>query len=207
MKPSAIPAPAARSLRAAALAAAFAACSAPGAHAMTACQGELSSTLLQPLPKPVLIHMDMQTSTPTSNTLAQAFANGMQNAGAQVVPGQQAGTINLRLTWNVLAQGGSGGGSGQGGGAWPSSSESFLAGGIQRANPDIPSYDVFAPATPVQSGLLIFRAQALDPSSGATLWIGSLQCTLQGADNQTLAYQLGQAIGGAFGKRQSRVPM
>ncbi|MBS0561944.1 MAG: hypothetical protein JSR21_17990 [Proteobacteria bacterium] len=205
MRPNAMLAPSIGTLRAATLAAALAAMPVLGAQAMTACQGELSSTLLKPLPSPPVVHIDMQTSTPTSTAQAQAFANGMRNAGATVAPGPQPGAVNLRLTWNVLPQGGSGGG--QGGGGYPGGSEGFLSGGIARANPDIPSYDAFAPATPAQAGLLVFRAQATDPSSGATLWIGSVQCTLQGADNQTLAYQLGQAIGGAFGQRRSRVPM
>jgi hypothetical protein len=53
----------------------------------------------------------------------------------------------------------------------------------------------------------MFRVEARDPTGATIYWIGSAQCTLQGGDNQQLAYQLGHLIGGAIGQRRSRVAM
>jgi hypothetical protein len=44
-------------------------------------------------------------------------------------------------------------------------------------------------------------------TTGATDWIGSIQCTLLGNDNQTLADQLGYRIGGTLGKRVDNGPL
>jgi hypothetical protein len=71
----------------------------------------------------------------------------------------------------------------------------------------MPNYDAFAPGQSAQSGLLIFRAEARDPTGATIYWIGSAQCTLRGGDNQQLAYQLGHLIGGSIGHRLSRVAM
>jgi len=188
------------------------------AAAMNTCGGELSSAALQPLPVPAVVGLDLSDSSPTSATLAAAFTRGMSVAGAQV-PDGQAATVKLRLTWQVLGQGGSGQGGGnalvpmqpgpQGTGAsvWSGNSQTFLQGGIDRAMPDMPNYDMFAPGQSAQSGLLIFRAEARNPAGDTIYWIGSVQCTLTGGDNQTLAYQLGQLIGSAIGQRRDRVPM
>jgi hypothetical protein len=66
---------------------------------------------------------------------------------------------------------------------------------------------LFTPQQPAQSALLILRVEANDPSTGTTDWIGSIQCTLLGNDNQTLAFQLGYRIGGTLGKRVDNGPL
>ena len=82
-----------------------------------------------------------------------------------------------------------------------------LQGGETAALPGIPSYDMFAPKQAVQSALLFMRAQLQPVGSNAPAWIATLQCTLQPADNQQLAYQLGYLIGGAIGKRIDNSPL
>ncbi len=188
-----------------------------GAFAMDSCSGEFSASALQALPASAVLGLDLADSSAANASLAGAFTQGMGNAGAQVTG---TPTVKLRLTWQVLGQGGSNPGQGSGGnplvpmqpgsadtGAslWSGNSQTFLQGGIDRSLPDMPNYDAFAPGVSAQSGLLIFRAEARGPNGQPIYWIGSVQCTMKGADNQTLAYQLGQLIGGAIGQRRSRV--
>ncbi|HLB99233.1 MAG TPA: hypothetical protein VJK90_16285 [Acetobacteraceae bacterium] len=73
--------------------------------------------------------------------------------------------------------------------------------------PDMPRYDLFTPQQAAQSALLILRVEANDPSTDTTDWIGSIQCTLLGNDNQTLAFQLEYRIGGTLGKRVDNGPL
>jgi hypothetical protein len=189
------------------------------AWAADACPGEYSAAALLPWPPGAVVGLDLGDSSPASARLAAAFTRGMQDAGA-TVQGAQPATVKLRLTWQVLGQGGSnpGGGNnplvpmqpgppGTGGQVWSGNSQTFLQGGIVRAMPDMPNYDMFAPGQSASSGLLIFRAEARDPSGNTIFWIASVQCTLVGADNPSLAYRLGEVIGGALGQVRSRVAM
>jgi hypothetical protein len=68
-----------------------------------------------------------------------------------------------------------------------------LQGGQTLALPDIPNYDAFSSAQSVQSALLILRVEGRNAGAKAPDWVVSLQCTMQGTDNKTLA-------GGAFCK-------
>jgi hypothetical protein len=185
------------------------------AVAMETCNGEFSSSPLRPLPDSPVVGLDLADSSAANAALATAFTSGMQSAGTQV-PGSQKATVTLRLTWQVVGQGasnpGSGGNSPGGpvstdGSPWAGNSQTFLQGRIDRALPDMPNYDVFAPGQSAQSGLLMFRVEARDPTGATIYWISSAQCTLQGGDNQKLAYQLGHLIGSAIGQRRSRVAM
>ncbi len=180
----------------------------PGtAVAMDSCSGEFSASPLRALPVPAVVTVDQADSSPTDNALADAFTRGMSNAGAKV-PGAQPATVALRLTWEVLGQGGTVGPDSTGGAAQQQgNSATFLQGGIDRSSPGIPEYDAFRPGQSAQSGLLVFRAEARDPTGATIYWIGSVQCTLRGSDNQKLAFDLGQLIGGALGQRRDRVSM
>jgi hypothetical protein len=182
---------------------------------MDTCNGEFSSSALRALPDSPIVGLDLADSSAANAALAKAFTSGMQSAGTQV-PASQPATVKLRLTWQVIGQGasnpGSSGASPGGpvntdGSPWAGNSQTFLEGGIDRALPDMPNYDAFAPGQSAQSGLLIFRAEARDPTGATIYWIGSAQCTLRGGDNQQLAYQLGHLIGGSIGHRLSRVAM
>jgi hypothetical protein len=59
----------------------------------------------------------------------------------------------------------------------------------------------------VQSALLVLRVEAHNAQDNTLAWVASVQCTMQGTDNQTLAYQLGYLIGGAIGKRRDDAPV
>jgi hypothetical protein len=82
-----------------------------------------------------------------------------------------------------------------------------LQGGQTAALPDIPNFDAFSPKQPVQSALLVVQFEARNVGAAAPDWVASLQCTMQGTDNKTLAYQLGRLIGGAIGKQRSNAPV
>jgi len=181
--------------------------------AMESCVGRYSAALINALPVPTVVGVDIPDSTPTNPGLVQAFTQGMKEAG------QNTGTpptAKLSLTWQVTGQGGGGGSDGgsnpPGGTAggwsnWSGSNAPWLQGGETAALPGIPSYDMFAPKQAAQSALLFLRAQLQPTGSGEPVWIATLQCTLQPVDNQQLAYQLGYLIGGAIGKRVDNRPL
>lgn len=169
------------------------------AFALDTCRGELSASPLRPLPVPAVIGVDLSDNSPENTALAAAFTRGMSNAGAQV-PGSSAATVKLRLSWQVLGSGGSSGGSQGGSGA-----QDFPQGGIDRQAPVIPNQKLFSGGQALQPGLLVFRAEARDPTGSTIFWIGSVQCTLLGSENEMLLYELGQVIGGAIGKRRDHV--
>ena len=172
-----------------------------------------SAALLHPLTQPTVVALDLADSSVLTTSVGQAFANGMREAGV-IMAGTP--TVHLRLTYQVMGQnGGDGGGGGlnTGGGpqtgwsSWSGGDAAALQGGQTLALPDIPNYDAFSPAQPVQSALLILRAEARNKDADAPDWVASVQCTMQGTDNQTLAYQLGYAIGGAIGKERNKAPI
>jgi hypothetical protein len=181
------------------------------AHALESCNGQYSAAALQPLPVPTVVKLDLRDSSPVNVDLAKAFTGGMQQAGLHV---DGPPTVKLSLTFSIIGQGGSSGsaavppgGAGADGNYATGTNAPWLNGGFTAQLPDMPRYDLFTPQQPAQSGLLMLRVEATDPSTGATDWIGSIQCTLLGDDNKTLAYQLGYRIGGTLGKRVDNGPL
>lgn len=183
-------------------------------QAMESCSGMYSATLLHPLAEPTVVALDLWDSSDISTQLGKAFTSGMREAGTTVAG---TPTVKLRLSYQIIGQGGggnsAGGGLNQGGGpqtgwtSWSGGNAAALQGGQTAALPDIPNFDAFSPKQPVQSALLIVRFEARNVGTDAPDWVASLQCTLQGTDNKTLAYQLGRLIGGAIGKQRSNAPV
>lgn len=187
------------------------------AAAMDTCPGQYSAAALSPLPTPTVISLDLSGSTITAPGLAQAFTQGMQDAGQRVSTPSNA---VLTLSWSVIGQGG---GSGNGGGTgtgspfagdnatdwsnWSGSNTAWLQGGETAALPGIPSYSMFSPKPAVQSALLVMRAQVRPTGAGVAAWIATLQCTVQPGDNSKLAYELGRLLGSAIGREISQSPM
>jgi hypothetical protein len=181
------------------------------ARGLESCNGRYSAAALQPLPVPKVVKLDLRDSSPVNVNLAKAFTTGMQQAGLQV---DGPPTVKLSLTFSILGQGGSSGagvvppGGAVADGTYASGTNApWLNGGFTAQLPDMPRYDLFAPEQPAQSALLMLRVEANDPSTGDTDWIGSIQCTLLGNDNETLAFQLGYRIGGTLGKRVDNGPL
>jgi hypothetical protein len=192
----------------------LAVCIAGPARAMDSCSGMYSATLLHPLAEPTIVALDLADSSDVSKHLGEAFINGMQEADTTITG---TPTVKLRLSYQIIGQGGSGNGGGgglnQGGGAqtgwtsWSGGDAAALQGGQTAALPDIPNFDAFSPKQPVQSALLVVQFEARNVGADAPDWVASLQCTMQGTDNKTLAYQLGRLIGGAIGKQRSNAPV
>jgi hypothetical protein len=180
------------------------------ARALDTCNGQYSAAALQPLPVPTVVKLDLRDSSPVNTDLAKAFTTGMQQAGLHV---DGPPTVKLSITFSIIGQGGGGpgpvppGGAGADGNYATGTNTPWLNGGFTAQLPDMPRYDLFTPQQPAQSALLMMRVEANDPSTGTTDWIGSIQCTLLGNDNQTLAYQLGHRIGGTLGKRVANGPL
>jgi hypothetical protein len=181
------------------------------ARALDSCNGQYSAAALQPLPIPTVVTLDLRDSSPVNVNLAKAFTSGMQQAGLNV---DGPPTVKLSLTFSIIGQGGSSGGraappvgAGADGSYATGSNAPWLNGGFTAQLPDMPRYDLFTPQQPAQSALLMMRVEANDPSAGKTVWIGSIQCTLLGNDNQTLAFQLEYRIGGTLGKRVDNGPL
>jgi hypothetical protein len=181
--------------------------------AMDSCNGKYSAALLHPLAEPAVVALDLRDSSDVNAALGRSFMNGVREAG-QAVSGTP--TVKLSLSYQVIGQGGgdaAGGGLNQGGGgqtgwsSWSGGGAAALEGGQTLALPDFPRYDAFSPQQSVQSALLVLRVEARDARDNALDWVASVQCTMQGTDNQTLAYQLGYLIGGAIGKRRDSAPV
>ena len=183
------------------------------ARAMDSCSGSYSATLLKPLAAPTIVGIDLSDNSDVTARLAQAFSGGMQDAGVTV---SGSPTVMLRLSYQVVGQGGSTPGSGAmtqagdpqtGWSSWSGGQTAALQGGITLAMPDIPNYDMFVPNQPAQSGLLMLRAEARNTGAETPAWIAVLQCTVQTTDNLMLARQLGYVLGGAVGKERSKAPI
>jgi hypothetical protein len=183
------------------------------ASAMESCTGKYSAAALHPLAEPVVVALDLHDSSDVNTALGQAFTKGMREAGQRV---SGTPTVKLSLSYQVLGQGGGdagGGGLNQGGGAptgwsnWSGGGAAALGGGQTLALPDFPRYGVFSPQQAVQSALLVLRVEARNTHDNTLDWVASVQCTMQGTDNQILAYQLGYLIGGVIGKRRDESPV
>ncbi len=183
------------------------------AQAMSSCTGTYSAALLHALTTPTIVALDLADSSVVPARLAQAFTNGMQAAGVTVTG---TPTVHLRLSYEVMRQGGgrsggsgpsTGGGSAPGWSSWSGGGTASLQGGRTLALPDIPNYSVFSPRQPVQSAVLMLRAEARNTGAARPNWVATVQCTMQGTDNRTLAFQLGQLIGGAIGQQRSDFPV
>jgi len=193
--------------------AAFLALSLGQARAMDSCSGQYSAALLHPLPTPLVAAVQLSINTPRNASLAQAFTNGMREAGLTV---SGSPTVMLTMTSQVLGQGGGGTGDDElhpGSGAqsgvsnWSGGGAASLRGGQTSALPDFPSSDMFAPQQPVQSALLILRVEAHNAQDNSLSWVAVLQCTMQGTDDQRRAYEIGRLIGGSIGKRVADTPL
>jgi hypothetical protein len=183
------------------------------ARAMDGCSGWYSATLPSPLTVPTIVGLDLSDNADATTRLAQAFSGGMQDAGVTVAG---TPTVLLRLSYQIVGQGGTTPGGGattqagdpqSGWSSWSGGETAALQGGITLAMPDIPNYDAFVPNQPTQSGLLMLRAEARNGGAGAPAWVAILQCKVQTTDSLALARQLGYLLGGAVGKERSKAPV
>jgi hypothetical protein len=170
------------------------------AAAMDACGGRFSAAALHPLPVPAVIKLEVFDDSSRSLRLGQAFTDGIRRGGMRV---DGTPTIMAVVSVNVL-----GGSSYQPRYRSPDRNESaWLEGGLHRALPDLPTESILLQASPAQATLLTARIELRDAASRQVDWIGSIQCTPQGTDDQQLAFEIGELVGRSAGKRIENAPL
>lgn len=183
------------------------------ASAMESCVGHYSAGLLHPLPEPVVVALDLHNNTERNASLAREFTNGMREAGLAV---SGSPTVRLSLSSQVIGQGGGGtnggalnpgGGAQSGASSWSGGGAAALEGGETPALPDFPGTGILSPQQPVQSALLVMRVEARNAQDNTLDWVAVVQCTMRGTNDRTRAHELGQLIGGSFGKRLGDTPL
>jgi hypothetical protein len=181
---------AAKRIAAAALALIVAGVVAP-ALAAESCRGTYSATLIQPLPKPLVVGLIVRDDSPRNLTLAAKFKAGMQHAGVSV-----NGAPTARLSLTVALTGGMAD-------AAPVASDddsfSWIGGGVQLQAPDQSRFG--RPSQTVRPMTVQLRAEVRAAAGGPVAWVATLRCAMRGDDEQKLAYDIGTAIGRAMGRR------
>lgn len=181
---------AAKRIAAAALALIAAAGVAP-AMAAESCRGTYSATLIQPLPKPLVVGLIVRDDSPRNLALAAKFGAGMQHAGVSV-----KGAPTARLSLTVALNGGMAD-------AAPAASSddsfSWMGGGVQLQAPDQTRFG--RPSQNVQPMTVQLRAEVRTEAGGPVVWVATLRCAMRGDDEQKLAYDIGTVIGRAMGRR------
>jgi len=177
--------------------AALACASIGGAAAMPACEGSYAATLIQPLPTPMVVGLDIRDDSPANRRMADRFLAGLGEAGIAV---GTPPTVLLHITsyrrGGTLAQ--------SGGEAESDYSDlSALKGGLRLGLPGMPNAARPPPAQP----LLILRIEATEAASPRTAWVASVQCRIVGTDDGERAQEMGKVIGGALGQRVERRPL
>lgn len=188
------------------------------AAAMQGCSGQFSAAAIRPLPKPLVVALDVRDTTPMNTGLANAFKRGLAESGHPAEP--PSPNAALSVTYRIVGLGGSGGGGGSDpvirdaplgtGRSWTdptTSSAIWMRGGQTAALPGMPRFGTSNQPSPSQPQTLFLRAEVRPVGSEQVAWVGVVQCTLQSTDDQGLAHQLGRLIGGAIGKRVDNTPM
>jgi hypothetical protein len=157
------------------------------AQAANVCSGTLSGSLLRPVVKPLVVALDHPIDSAANPGLAKAFVNGVQNAGATVVPKGQ-GTTNLDLSFLMRSTSGK-----------P---------GTYRNLSWVRSQPMPGRMQSVMRGSRVdVTIYAHDASSRALTWTGTISCTIQTDDMSALAEGLGEIVGRSLGQRVSKAAL
>jgi hypothetical protein len=171
------------------------------AMATPSCKGTYAATLLQPLPAPIVIGLDLSDPSPSNIRLGQRFLDGMRSVGVKVGP---PSTVTLHVTVSWLGGGPASYGGGGGGQEDTYSDVGGLDGGVSRLLPTPPSRNLLASQTPPSPPLLFLRVDATEGQETRIAWVASVQCQVTGSDDGQLAEELGGVIGQAVGQRIER---
>jgi hypothetical protein len=167
-------------------------------HALESCAGVYSASLLRPLPKSVIVHLDRHDDSPRSIRLADAFMGGVATAGV-VVQGNP--TVMLHLEVDIshppLPR--------------PPGASPFipdlrgLQGGLVLTRPETDPSRYARPAHPAGAPILSLRTELTDTRTDTVLWAGDFSCALTSSSPvEQLARDLGQVVGGALGRTAER---
>lgn len=171
-----------------------------GAMANQTCQGSYTATLLNPLPKQVVVGLDVRVGSPRNRQLADRFLAGVRNAGVAV--GTQPNVL-LHITTSRLGDTSSR----PSAGARRKYPESSGLVGAQPVLPPLPSTGLTAPRSASTPPLLFMRVDATVGNASRVSWLAALQCRMIGSDEGQLAEDLGQVVGKALGHRIERQPL
>jgi hypothetical protein len=170
------------------------------AAAGSTCDGSYAATLLQPLPTPMVVGLDVRDDSPANERLAARFLAGLREAGVTV--GEPPNVVLHIGTLRV-----SGGGREQAGETYtPYSEWSGEEGGLQRDVPGVFGTPL-ATRTPAAAPLLTLRIEATAGQAPRIAWVVAIQCQIVGSDDGARAQEIGRAIGPALGQRVERRPL
>jgi hypothetical protein len=178
----------ASSKRVALFAAALLAAIATGAPARSAsvCTGVLRASLVHPMPTPLTIGTERDLDDLANPGLARRFADGLQRAGITLA---QPGSATLSVAISVTSRN-----SGVASGTFKGFS--WMNGAPLSSGKNMPG---------IRGAALSISAIVTDNTAIAQSWVGTLDCTVQTDDPDTLAEYIGNAIGRTIGKNIDRV--
>jgi hypothetical protein len=191
-----------RAIGGAAIAAGLAAFGSIGAaSAAPTCEGSYAATLLQPLPAPMVVGLDLRDDSPANRRLADRFLAGLREAGVTV------GTpANVVLQISMGYRNRFGDGQAEAGAGPGTENYSDLQGGLQPVAPDLPEDRLSSPGQAPQT-LLTLRLEAAAGPTKQIVWSANVQCRIIGSDDGLRAQDIGRALGGAIGQRVDRRPL
>jgi len=167
------------------------------AAALPTCDGSFAASLLQPLPTPMVVGLDIPDDSPANLRMAARFLAGLGEAGVAV--GAHPNVllhVSYRESGSGLADQGE----------QEFSDPADTGGGIEYTEPKV-SGSLFTGQGRPERALLSLRVEATEGQTTRTSWVASVQCRIIGTDDGQLAQDLGRAIGAALGKRLERGPL
>ncbi len=167
------------------------------AWAMGSCSGSYSASLLRPLPAPLVVGVVVLDNSPRNLQLASRFNAGLQQAGIAI-----SGTPTAQMTLTVTLNSGLGGSDAA---LVPQQDYSFSwRNGYDLQRPGQTQFGGNRQAP--QATTVQLRADLRPSLSEPVAWVATLQCTMQGSDEDQLAFDIGSLLGGGIGKRVDQAP-
>ncbi len=178
----------------------------PRAGAAEVCPGKVASTVLHPLPAPLIVTLTLKDASGAGRGVSRDFGDGLRSAGQRVGAPANA---RLSLSYRTLSEADNSyrrhqqdfnqpGGPDSGWSDWSGSNAPWLRGGETAALPDFPRYDMFHPRPPGQPGTVVLRAELRNARTGVLDWVGMVQCVPRESGRHSLAWQLGALTGRAM---------
>ena len=189
-----------RPRRSAALAILLAITTSDRAAATASCDGTYAAETLRPLPKQVIVNLDIRDPSPDHLRLARRFLAGMNAAGiaSGARPTVLMSILSTRLDTSTNQPST---------GAEPNAPGfSGVQGSFRQGLPAIPDTRLGATNSPPPLPTVLFRVEATEPRAAHPSWVANVQCQMTGTDDGALAQDLGRVMGGALGRRIERGP-
>jgi hypothetical protein len=151
------------------------------------CSGTLSASPLRPIAKPLVVALDHPIDSTANPGLAQAFLDGVKNAGPTVASKGQ-GTTNLDLSFLMRSAAGK--------------TRTYSNLNWMRGQPASGSVKSILRGSHVEVTI-----HARDASSHTLTWTSTISCTIQTDDLTTLAKGLGEIVGRSLGQTVSKATL